>query len=344
MNGRQDHGVVHLAVPRPQTLGLGHLERNVEPKLVVDQIGVHDAFATIALLPDIGTEKDRQAPFQHGYARLFQYVLVDVDICSRSSAPDVAQILDGEKPVEVVPRRADVFLQIGLSICLHADDVMEPESRSWIYKLRDTTSLHNDWRIVALIATFFGQVLVGSNPLLVLQYLSKRYELTIAKATLLMTIRSGVVLLLFLAILPYTTKAMLRHTSAQRKDIYLARASQALWATGWTLVGLSPSTPLAAASLAIAALGQGTTLLTRSFLASLLPPHHIARVYSAVSMVETIGSMLGSPALAETFTLGLSLGGMWIGLPFFFIGLVSAAFTVVMFAVRLRRNENEICC
>ena len=91
-----------------------------------------------------------------------------------------------------------------------------------------------------------------------------------------------------------------------------------LWTIGWTFVGLSPSLPLAAVSLAIAALGQGVTLLTRSFLASLLPPHHIARAYSIISVVETIGNMLGSPALAEIFTLGLSLGSLWIGLPFFF--------------------------
>ena len=129
--------------------------------------------------------------------------------------------------------------------------------------------------------------------------------------------------------------------SAQRKDLYLARASQVLWTIGWTLFGLSPTIPFAAVSLATAALGQGMPILTRSFLTPLLPSHHIARAYSIISLAETIGNMLGSPALAEIFTLGLSLGGMWVGLRFFFVGLVSAAFTVIMFAVRLQRGENS---
>ena len=87
---------------------------------------------------------------------------------------------------------------------VHADDAMESQSltlslrKFWFYKLHNATSfLHNDWRVVALIVTFFGQVLVDGNTLLILQYLSKLYELTISEATLTMTIRSSMMIFLY---------------------------------------------------------------------------------------------------------------------------------------------------
>jgi len=215
---------------------------------------------------------------------------------------------------------------------------------TWRDKLRKNTSfLGSDWRVAALIVTFFGHAFIGRNRFLVLQYLSKRYRLSISEATLLTTTRTAVMFLLYLVIFPYISKLMLRRQlalSAQQKDLYLARVSYILWAVGWALVGAAPSIPLAAVSLAIAALGQGTTLFTRSFLSSLLPPDQIARAYSLISVIEMIGAMLGSPVLAGLFALGLSLGGQWIGLPFFVMGIVSAVFIAVMFAIRLRRHED----
>lgn len=202
---------------------------------------------------------------------------------------------------------------------IHADNVREPESQKqglmtlWLHKIRDSTSfLHNDWRVLAMMVTFFTHSLINHNRLLVLQYFSKRYEITISMSTLLLQVRHGMILVLYMFILPYITKVMLRRlakypNAAQRKDLYLARASQAAWTIGWTLVGLSPNIPLAAISLAIGSLGQGMTLLLRSLLVTLLEPHHIARAYSVISVVEICGNMLGSPALAGVFSLGLSL-------------------------------------
>ena len=186
-------------------------------------------------------------------------------------------------------------------------------------------------------------MLLGANVHLVLQYLSKRYGLTLSKATLVMTIRNGVLVLLLFVVLPYVSTSIMRvfRLSAQRKDLYLARGSQVLMALGWTLVGLSPEIPFVAISLAIASLGQGAPLLLRSFLTSLVEAHHIARVFSIISIVDTLGMMFGSPLLAGLFKSGLALGGGWIGLVFFFLGFVLAFFALLMFVVGLRKGEDE---
>ena len=186
-------------------------------------------------------------------------------------------------------------------------------------------------------------MLTGLVSQLLLQYVSKRYSIKLSKAILLTTIRMGVITLLLFSILPYISDAIMRRyrLSAERKDLYLARTSLVLLAVGWTLVGLAPNLPLVAIALTISSLGYGSWLLLRSFLTSLVPKHYIARLYSVLSIVDTLGLMIGSPLMAGLFSRGLALGGFWIGLPFYFLGIVAGCFSVLMFAVGLRKGEDE---
>ena len=206
-----------------------------------------------------------------------------------------------------------------------------------------TAFLTHDYRIPLLILPFIGHSLIAQTSQLLLQYTSKRYQLTFSQATLLTTILNAVKVLLLFALLPYASTLAMRHfrLSAQRKDLYLGRASQGFVLVGWTLVGLSPNLTCVVISLVVAAMGQSTYLLIRSFLTSLVPAGQIARVYSIVSLVDTVGAMLGSPLLAGLFGRGLALGGGWVGLPFYFLGIISAAFAVLLFVVDLRKGEES---
>ena len=81
-------------------------------------------------------------------------------------------------------------------------------------------------------------------------------------------------------------------------------------------------------------------LLIRSFLTSLVPGHHIGRVYSIISMWDSLGTMLGAPFLARLFKTGMEMGDAWVGLPFYFLGVGSGLFAGLLFVVRLRRGED----
>lgn len=224
---------------------------------------------------------------------------------------------------------------------------LQDKVRHSLRTLKEASSfLLDDWRIPALIVPFLLHMVVGSISSLLLQYLSKRYGLTFSNATLLMAIRSGVIVLLLFIVLPYLSTILMRkyHLSGPRKDLYLVRASLAFIAVGFMFVGFSPNIPVVAISLALSALGQGFALVLRSFLTALVPSHHIARVYSIVSILETIGMMVGSPLLAGLFKRGLALGGAWIGLPFYFTALVSAMFLLLLLSIRLRKCEDGHVC
>ena len=222
------------------------------------------------------------------------------------------------------------------------NETLTGRARHGLLRLKQASAfVLDDWRVPALIAPFILHMLVGTIGALLLQYLSKRYGLTFSDATLLMTIRSGVIVLLLFVILPYLSTMIMQkfQLSGPRKDLYLVRASLAFLVIGWVFVGFSPNIPIVALSLAISALGQGFALLLRSFLTSLVPAHHIARVYSIVSIVDTAGMMVGSPLLAGLFKRGLALGGAWIGLPFYFTALIGFMFLILLLVIRLRKCE-----
>jgi MFS family permease len=216
-------------------------------------------------------------------------------------------------------------------------------SARWLNKIKESTSfLTDDWRVPVLIVLFLGHILIAKSTQLLLQYVSKRYRLSFAKGTLLLTIFQGTKVVLLFLILPYLSTAVMKclHLSSQRKDLYLSRISLGLIALGWTFIGLSSNVPAVAVSMTIASLGQGAYLLVRSFLTALVPAHHIASVYSIISMVDTVGAMFGGALLADLFQVGMAMGGLWVGLPFYFLGLTTAVFLLLMCLVGLRKGED----
>lgn len=216
--------------------------------------------------------------------------------------------------------------------------------KRWLTQFKSSISfLFTDWRIPALISTFSVHILLGQITRLLLQYTSKRYGLSLSESTLVVTIRNAVQVVLLLFILPYLSKAVIRiyGICGQKKDLYLGRVSQLLVGVGWICVAASPNVWFAIGSLAITSVGTGAGFLIRSFLTSLLPAEQIARAYSVVSMIDTLGMMFGSPLLAGLFARGMALGGFWIGLPFFFVGFLACFFAGVMFTVTLQKGEES---
>jgi MFS family permease len=202
--------------------------------------------------------------------------------------------------------------------------------------------LWSDWRIPALILTFLIHLAIGDISSLQLQYVSTRYSLTFAEATTLLTLRSIANILLLFLLLPFLSNLLTktRGLCAQRTDLWMSRASMASWALGWLLFGLSPNLLSATAGMGITALGSGSFFLIRSLLTPLVPAHNVARLYSLISVVDTLGAMLGAPLLASLFNWGLRVGGYGVGMPFYFLGCVCAAITVLLCVVGLRKGED----
>lgn len=180
-----------------------------------------------------------------------------------------------------------------------------------------------DWRIASLTATFILHYLSMSTATVTLvQYISYRYAVSISYATLLLSVRAACMLLVLLLFLPSVSHLMLSRNgySSQQKDLILARASAAATAVGFGLVALAPSIGLFVPAMVVLTLGAGFVALVRSFLTSLVKASDVAKLYTVISAVDTLGLMTGSPALALLFEVGMGIGGAGLGLPLWVLG------------------------
>ena len=191
-----------------------------------------------------------------------------------------------------------------------------------------------DGRVVILILLFVPIMLSWSTIPLLLQYASSRYGLSFATVTILLTVRVGVTIGMFLSVQSFVFRLLANAgLSGQKRDLFLARGSVGLLIVGWIAIGLSPNPIFFTASLMAASLGQGFPVYLRSFLTGLVEPNKVAELYTIIGVVDTLGLMVGGPLLAWLFERGMQLGGAFVGMPFVALGLVYAV--VVSFLLRI---------
>ena len=202
-----------------------------------------------------------------------------------------------------------------------------------------TTFLLHDWRVPALTLTFLLHLTIASSTALTTQYISTRYHLHLSQATKLLTLRALANLTLLFALLPLLSASLTKqfHLSPARRDLYMSRASMLAWSLGFLAFGLAPTLATATLGMGLSALGSGSFFLIRSFLTPLVPGRNVAALYSVVSVVDTLGAMVGAPLLAVLFNRGLRVGAP--GLPFVFLGVVCAGVAVLLCVVGVRKGE-----
>lgn len=64
-------------------------------------------------------------------------------------------------------------------------------------------------------------------------------------------------------------------------------------------------------------------------------PQNLGSMYSVVAIIVASGGVIAGPLLSQTFTWGLQLGGMWVGLPFFASACICAGICVVLWSFRV---------
>ncbi|KAJ5697925.1 hypothetical protein N7488_011609 [Penicillium malachiteum] len=163
------------------------------------------------------------------------------------------------------------------------------------------------------------------------QYVSKRFNWTLAETGYLRTLRGITQMLVLLAILPALSKLLLRWQTPAARDLTLARGSVII-ATIGVLWMAAPQIEVTITGLGIQSLGGGLGPLARSLANSFVSAEDISKLNTLMGIVETAGSLFAGPALAWMFEVGMKKDGLFIGLPYF--GL-AAAFSLCVFGLFL---------
>lgn len=63
----------------------------------------------------------------------------------------------------------------------------------------------------------------------------------------------------------------------------------------------------------------------------MVDPHRLGSLYSTLSIMDTAGSLLAGPLLAQALKWSISLGNGWSGLPYILSSLLCGAAAIVLF-------------
>lgn len=176
---------------------------------------------------------------------------------------------------------------------------------------------------------------------LVTQYASKRFSWTIAKASLLISLKGSINLVCLVAILPYLSRILSRKVSSARKDLYIVRGSVFCLTAGFIFMALATHISIFITGISILAFGSGFHAALRSFANSLGTPLQVGLINTSIGMSISVGSLVAGPIFAAAMSRGFELEGVWSGLLYIIPASLFLGATTLTWLVRLEKLQNQ---
>ncbi|KAJ5777608.1 hypothetical protein N7520_000854 [Penicillium odoratum] len=196
--------------------------------------------------------------------------------------------------------------------------------------------------VLLLLTAFLVYRLSRGSSWFLTQYISTRYEWTLAQANLLVSFRPTVSIPVFLFVLPWLKKYYLnQRRSSTEKDLYLARGSIICLTLGTLGIGLSPTIGTLIPSMIIQTSGSGFVFLTRSIITTLVERDETARLYTVIEILQSMGNVVASLSITTVFQLGLRLGGVWVGLAWMMTSTLFCMVAAAIWAFRLPKAPSD---
>lgn len=198
--------------------------------------------------------------------------------------------------------------------------------------------------VLLLLASLAVFPLAQSTMQLMSQFASKRYHISLAQTGYLSSLYGFATALSILWILPAVASflaAPARIPNSRQRDLFLIRASSVVLMIGSSVMSTAPNLGTFILGLAILSLGAGWGSHLRSLATIYVDAAHRTRLYSIMSIVETVGNVYAQPMLAALFTAGMKLGHVWIGLPYLGIALLVALALALLLLVRLPSEDDD---
>lgn len=211
---------------------------------------------------------------------------------------------------------------------------------------RAATSLLRNPSVALILLTFLTHSPVNAaHTMTLIQYVSQQFGWDIAQTSFLLS-PLGVMNVIVLAGLPKVADALTSPTrrfklSPFRKDSVLARISLIFLITACLIEGLSRSITPFIFGLFTGTFGAAASPLSRALLTHYVDSRFTSRLMALISIVETAGAFLGGPLIAVFFQIGQEKGGTLTGLPFLYVGSLTAGALVCLMYIRAPVKQEE---
>ncbi|KAJ5642430.1 hypothetical protein N7490_006430 [Penicillium lividum] len=220
-------------------------------------------------------------------------------------------------------------------------------SQNLRHKLREFNEsiffMWKDSNVAWIIVVAFVSIMSRQSTNILLQYASKKFNWSIAQASLLITIRGIFGIFSYLVLIPTLTFLAARYLNLHGKfrDYRLGQLTGVFGVIGFTVMGLAPSPVILIAGLVIFSFSTAFGVSARSLATALVPPDHVGTLYSALGVSQSIGTLIAGPLFAYLFQLGMHLGSVWMGLPFIQAAICFVFATAAMWRIQLSRSFDE---
>lgn len=235
-----------------------------------------------------------------------------------------------------------------------SSQVLASKVRQLVARLRESLSILRTPALVMLLVACLGTApVIRSTCSFMALFLSKRYGIQLYQAGYVQSAFGLVQCVQTLLVLPWLSRRLLRPSSAgqiarfpgeHHRDLALLRWSACITGVAALLLGLAPTLAAFLLGLAVLAAGVGTSSLLRSVMSLHVDPEHRSRLFGLTGMVEIVGSIYAQPMLAGLFSLGMKLGGGWIGLPYYGLACIVALVLTLLIFVRVPKEAQETVC
>ncbi|OAR01103.1 hypothetical protein LLEC1_06470 [Akanthomyces lecanii] len=211
-----------------------------------------------------------------------------------------------------------------------------------VSSLRDMFWGGNTKLTLLLFSTLFtgvGKQLVGS---VMKQYAVKRYELSWARAGIILSyanlLRLG---LCFLGIPLLTTALRRAKVLPITQDAWISRISVLVAVVCSCLAGAATDVGDFTVSIVLYAFSYCLEPTVRSLVVSMGRGAGTGSIVSAMEVLTAVSIAIAGPIIAATFRLGMKLGGDWIGLPMYIGGGIMVPGALILWLMRFDEEIAE---
>ncbi|KAH7016860.1 MFS transporter [Ilyonectria destructans] len=215
------------------------------------------------------------------------------------------------------------------------------DSWAWRWEKAEGRKLLNP-NMLFVVGAFLMASIGRQAVQLIVQYASQRFEWSIARASLLITIKGVINLVCLLIVLPRLSLMLSRRMSPAVKDLRIVQGSVLCLTLGATLMAFSARGGVFIAGVSVLALGWGFYSALRSLANALGRPSQIGLINTMIGFAQSIGSMVAGPALAAAFQRGTALKGVWSGLPYMVAATLFLTAGCLTLGIRIHRKQDAI--
>ncbi|KAI1771438.1 MFS general substrate transporter [Hypoxylon cercidicola] len=315
--------------------------------------------ALYSMLSDIVPESNRSITFMR--------IHVTSMVANLLSPALASAMMSSTGPWPVMLLTLTLYIVAAASIALipetfHRSHQSEPsddaESRHVTIKTRALQGLNqliDSLSIIRIrsVALVLGISLVSLPILLctfqfMVQFISKRYHIPIAETGYVQSVYGIAHIVVVLLIIPVISSLIVRPTlprwlrvTEKRRDLVLVHWSFGAYVAGTLLLALAPSLPVFVAGLLLMSLGSGSGSFIKSIVTSHVDPEHRSRLFTLMALSDMVSVIWAQPALAGLFTLGMRLGGEWIGLPY--LGVCFTCLIMLILSLFVQTPAGDRC-